>query len=145
MRIHNLYTDANGESHFRDIESNGPRSAAAAGSPNACLPNGIILRDQSGERPRLAPGAAPQYIVNLDAGVRITASDGESRVIGAGEVLLSRTLPARTPIAGSRPVCATACSFRSSRVAMAIDVEKLRASISAEPPPFALTRLDTSC
>jgi hypothetical protein len=26
--------------------------------------------------------------VNLDAGVRLTASDGESRVIGAGEVIL---------------------------------------------------------
>lgn len=29
-----------------------------------------------------------QYIVNLDAGVKITASDGESRLIGAGEVIL---------------------------------------------------------
>ena len=29
-----------------------------------------------------------QYIINLDNGVEITASDGESRVIGAGEVLL---------------------------------------------------------
>ena len=26
--------------------------------------------------------------MNLDAGVRITASDGESRIIGAGEVIL---------------------------------------------------------
>ena len=29
-----------------------------------------------------------QYIINLDAGVRITASDGEVRQIGAGEVFL---------------------------------------------------------
>jgi len=29
-----------------------------------------------------------QYIINLDAGVQITASDGESRKIGAGEVIL---------------------------------------------------------
>ena len=29
-----------------------------------------------------------QYIVNLDAAVQITASDGESRIIGAGEVIL---------------------------------------------------------
>jgi len=32
--------------------------------------------------------ARRQYIVNLDGGVQITASDGESRVIGAGEVIL---------------------------------------------------------
>ncbi len=34
------------------------------------------------------PAPRRQYIVNLDDGVRITASDGESRLIGAGEVLL---------------------------------------------------------
>ncbi len=34
------------------------------------------------------PAPRRQYIVNLDAGVKITASDGESRFIGAGEVIL---------------------------------------------------------
>ena len=34
------------------------------------------------------PAPRRQYIINLDAGVRITAGDGESRVIGAGEVIL---------------------------------------------------------
>ena len=34
------------------------------------------------------PAPRRQYIINLDAGVQITASDGEARVIGAGEVLL---------------------------------------------------------
>jgi hypothetical protein len=34
------------------------------------------------------PAPRRQYIVNLDAGVEITVSDGETRVIGAGEVLL---------------------------------------------------------
>jgi hypothetical protein len=34
------------------------------------------------------PAPRRQYIVNLDAGVKITASDGESRVIGTGEVIL---------------------------------------------------------
>jgi quercetin dioxygenase-like cupin family protein len=34
------------------------------------------------------PAPRRQYIINLDAGVQITASDGESRVIGAGEVIL---------------------------------------------------------
>jgi hypothetical protein len=34
------------------------------------------------------PAPRRQYIINLDAAVKITASDGESRVIGAGEVIL---------------------------------------------------------
>ena len=34
------------------------------------------------------PAPRRQYIINLDAGVQITASDGEVRVIGAGEVIL---------------------------------------------------------
>ena len=34
------------------------------------------------------PAPRRQYIVNVDAGVQITASDGESRKIGAGEILL---------------------------------------------------------
>lgn len=34
------------------------------------------------------PAPRRQYIVNLDAAVEITASDGEKRVIGAGEVIL---------------------------------------------------------
>jgi hypothetical protein len=34
------------------------------------------------------PAPRRQYIINLDNGVEITASDGETRVIGAGEVLL---------------------------------------------------------
>ena len=34
------------------------------------------------------PAPRRQYIINLDGGVQLTASDGESRVIGAGEVVL---------------------------------------------------------
>jgi hypothetical protein len=34
-------------------------------------------------------GVAPRrYIIHLDAAVKVTASDGESRVIGVGEVIL---------------------------------------------------------
>ena len=34
------------------------------------------------------PAPRRQYIINLDAGVQITASDGEARRIGAGEIIL---------------------------------------------------------
>ena len=89
MRIHNLYTDANGESHFRDIEIEWAEERRGS-KLSKCLPaTGIIFRETAAENDLdWHPAPRRQYIVNLDAGVRITASDGESRIIGAGEVLL---------------------------------------------------------
>lgn len=89
MRIHNLYTDENGESHFRDIdvawenESNFSKYSAR-------LPaTGIIFRETAGDYDLdWHPAPRRQYIINLDAGVQITASDGEVRTIQAGEVIL---------------------------------------------------------
>ncbi len=68
---------------------NGPSRAPAARSPRRLPATGIIFRETSGNYD-LDWHTAPrrQYIINLDAGVRITASDGEARVIGAGEVFL---------------------------------------------------------
>ena len=89
MKIHNLYTDEQGESHFRDVEVewadiNGSRKYSAR------LPaTGIIFRQTGGDYDLdWHPAPRRQYIINLDAGVAITASDGERREIGAGEVLL---------------------------------------------------------
>jgi len=89
MRIHNLYEDADGISHFRDVEIEWVEerhfSRLSARLPAA----GIIFRETSGDyNLDWHPAPRRQYIINLDAGVEITASDGESRIIGAGEVLL---------------------------------------------------------
>jgi len=89
MKIHRLYTDAAGESHFEDVKIEyGPPTPS--GRVSARLPaTGIIFREVQPTYD-LDWHNAPrrQYIINLDAGVQITASDGESRVIGAGEVIL---------------------------------------------------------
>lgn len=89
MRIHNLYTDAAGESHFRDIEVEWVESRNFS-KLSARLPaTGIIFRETSGDYDLdWHPAPRRQYIINLDAGAELTASDGESRVIGAGEVIL---------------------------------------------------------
>jgi hypothetical protein len=51
--------------------------------------HGIIFREAPAEHDiDWHPAPRRQYIINLDAGVKITASDGESRVIGTGEVIL---------------------------------------------------------
>ena len=89
MRIHNLYTDANGESHFRDIEVEWAEERRGSKLSKRLPATGIIFRETKPENTvdwHTAPRR--QYIVNLESGVKITASDGESRVIGTGEVLL---------------------------------------------------------
>lgn len=89
MRIHNLYTDDKGESHFRDIEVEWAEERRGSKLSKRLPAHGIIFRETKPENTvdwHNAPRR--QYIVNLQSGVKITASDGESRVIGVGEVLL---------------------------------------------------------
>ena len=89
MRIHNLYTDASGESHFRDIEIEWVEERRGSKLSKRLPATGIIFRETAADYD-LDWHQAPrrQYIVNLDAGARLTASDGESRIIGPGEVIL---------------------------------------------------------
>ena len=89
MRIHHLYADARGESHFEDIDVEF-KEVSRAGRMSARLPaTGIIFRQvQPDYDLDWHPAPRRQYIINLDAGVEITASDGEARRIGAGEVIL---------------------------------------------------------
>ena len=90
MRIHNLYVDASGETHFRDIEVEWVEERRGSKLSKRLPATGIIFRETQAEHD-VDWHSAPrrQYIINLDAGVKITASDGESRVIGVGEVILS--------------------------------------------------------
>jgi hypothetical protein len=89
MRIHNLYTDAKGESHFRDIEVEWVEERRGSKLSKRLPANGVIFRETQAEHNLdWHPAPRRQYIVNLDAGVKITASDGESRLIGVGEVIL---------------------------------------------------------
>ena len=89
MRIHNLYADEAGESHFRDLEVEWAEDTYAGRQSERQPASGIIFRQVPPDYDLdWHPAPRRQYIVNLDAGVQITASDGESRVIGAGEVIL---------------------------------------------------------
>ena len=89
MRIHNLYTDARGESHFRDIEVEWTSESPSGKLSERLAATGIIFRQVPAAYDLdWHPAPRRQYIINLDAGVKITASDGEARVIGAGEVIL---------------------------------------------------------
>ena len=78
MRIHNLYPDASGQSHFRDIEIEWVEERRGSKLSKRLPANGIIFRETQAEHDiDWHPAPRRQYIINLDAGVDITASDGE--------------------------------------------------------------------
>ena len=89
MRIHNLYVDEHGETHFRDIEIEWEEERGASKYSTRLPATGIIFRQTAGSYDLdWHPAPRRQYIINLDNGVQITASDGEARVIAAGEGIL---------------------------------------------------------
>jgi hypothetical protein len=89
MKIHRLYVDDKGETHFQDVEVEFVESGPAGRLSRRLPATGIIFRQVPPTYDLdWHPAPRRQYIINLDAGVQITASDGESRRIGAGEVLL---------------------------------------------------------
>lgn len=89
MKIVHLYADADGISHFEDLEI-AWNETTALGRLSARLPaTGIIFREVAPTYDLdWHPAPRRQYIINLDAGVELTASDGEVRRIGAGEIIL---------------------------------------------------------
>ena len=89
MVIHRLYVDDKGDSHFENVEVEYSEKTAAGRLSRRLPATGIIFREVPPTYDLdWHPAPRKQYIINLDAGVQITASDGESRCIGAGEVLL---------------------------------------------------------
>jgi hypothetical protein len=100
MRIHHLYEDEYGESHFKDLdvewvgESHGSKLSAWYPA------SGLRFRQTPEDHDReFHPGPRRQFIINLDAGARITASDGESRIIGPGEIMLVEDLTGKGHLA----------------------------------------------
>ena len=89
MKIHRLYADASGESHFQDVEVEFTESTRSGGLSKRLPATGIIFREVPPDYDLdWHPAPRRQYIINLDGGVQLTASDGETRRIGAGEVIL---------------------------------------------------------
>ncbi len=91
--IHHLFADDRGESQFRDIEVSWAEDGRDGKLSERLPATGITFRVTPGNYfndwhnpPRR------QYVINLDAPVEITASDGESRIIGVGEILLLEDL-----------------------------------------------------
>ncbi len=118
MRIHNIYVDDAGETHWRDIEVQWVEERNAS-KLSARLPaNGIIFRETGGDYDlSWHPAPRRQYIINLDGGVKITASDGEAREIGAGEVILVEDIRGKGHLSKSIGQQGKAFDLRAGRVA----------------------------
>ena len=96
IRVHNLYCDANGESHWRDVNIEWVNEGPEGKTSERQAANGIIFRQTQAEHDRpWHPAPRRQYIINLDAGVELTASDGKARTIGAGEIILVEDIPGK--------------------------------------------------
>jgi hypothetical protein len=93
MRIHNLYADENGETHFRDIEIELNETGPDGTISKLFAATSIIFRTTPGDWVfDWHNTTRRQYVVNLDAPHQVTASDGETRIIGAGEIYLVEDL-----------------------------------------------------
>src|SRR3979411_361792 len=89
MRIHNIFVDDKGETHFRDIQVEWKHEGRGGKTSDTFPATGIIFRQTPGTYDyEWHPAPRRQYIINLDGGVSIQASDGETRIIGAAQVLL---------------------------------------------------------
>jgi hypothetical protein len=89
VKIHNIYADENGESHFRDIDVELDKVDEVSAMSKTMPASGVIFRHTQGAYELdWHPAPRRQYIVNLDGPMKITASDGEARTVGPGEIIL---------------------------------------------------------
>src|SRR4051794_825795 len=81
--------DANGETHFREIEIELAETGPDGTTSKLFPAKGIMFRTTPAnwffDWHR---ATRRQYVVNLDAPHQVTASDGETRTIGMGEIIL---------------------------------------------------------
>jgi len=89
-----VYTDAEGETHFQDVELPREQRESPTGTVDAVTApiavEGLVFRLVISEASDTEPHNAPRrlFIVQIDGRVEVEVSDGEKRVFGPGSVLL---------------------------------------------------------
>ncbi|MGI3185262.1 cupin domain-containing protein [Nioella aestuarii] len=92
MHYHHLYASADGESHWRKVEvpleerTFAPPAKAIFVSEAEAAKTTVFLRLDPGWNEPIHPTPKRQTLFCLGGAVRVTASDGEARVIGKGDV-----------------------------------------------------------
>ena len=93
MKIHNLYTDDKGESHFRDIEVEWAEERRGSKLSKRLPANGIIFRETKPEN-EVDWHNAPrrQYIITLAGHAELVLSGGQTLQVGPGSIELADDL-----------------------------------------------------
>ncbi len=92
MKFQRLYSNADGESHWEEIavtleeRSFAPPAQDIEISEPERVKQAIFLRLRSGWNEPIHPTPVSQKLICLAGTVRVTASDGETRDIGPGDV-----------------------------------------------------------
>ena len=89
MHITRIFTGADGESHFEDIEIELEDGGPIGKLSKFQKATGVIFRETPADYDYDWHNAPEkQYIIMLDSGVEITVGSGETRTINPGEVIL---------------------------------------------------------
>jgi len=90
MQYFRIYTGADGETHFEDIDVE-MEGAAGASALSALVPvSGVIFRRSPADQYiSWHPAPRRQFVVTLSGEAEVEASDGEVRTIGPGTVMLA--------------------------------------------------------
>ena len=92
MRYYHLYTDDTGESHWRDVEITlqerafAPPAAAIHVSESERTQDMMFVRLHRGWNEPIHPTPKRQMLICLAGLIRVTASDGDAREIGPGDL-----------------------------------------------------------
>lgn len=93
MKYTRIYADANGVSHFQDVDV--PMEAAPLGTgtiSEMIAAKGVMFRLSRGYFIDWHNAPRRQFVVNMSGEVEIVTSDGEKRRFGPGSILLAEDL-----------------------------------------------------
>ena len=89
MKVHNLYTDANGESHFRDIEIEWVEQRRGSKLSKKFPATGVIFRETEAKHNiDWHPAPRRQFVIILSGQLEIGLGDGSKHVFGPGDARL---------------------------------------------------------
>ncbi len=90
MKVTRLYTGADNQLHFEDVEIPLKEGGAAGRLSELVKTTGVIFRETSGAY-NISWHTAPrrQYVIMLEGDVEIEIGDGTKRVFRTGEILLA--------------------------------------------------------
>jgi hypothetical protein len=96
MTIVRVYTGADGESHFEDLEIELEDRGVIGQISKLWKATGVVFRTTEGDY-HLDFHNAPrrQFVINLDAAVELEVGDGTRRVLEPGDVLLAEDTTGR--------------------------------------------------